>query len=92
MPVEVAMQYSNLVEDGPEGCRPMTVADAWRMALETRDSYLREASFYDDEPESQVKKEETWGLDQEYEMSKSRKRHHSLRDKKRSSFRRPFMK
>ncbi|KAI9231849.1 MAG: hypothetical protein BYD32DRAFT_491676 [Podila humilis] len=93
--VEEAMQYCNIVEEGPENRRPMTIEDVRRLGLYARNSY---SQFTLDElmnrctGSSWWEEEETLDYDEEYDLSKSRNRHHTLRDKKRSIFRRPFKK
>jgi hypothetical protein len=97
MPLCDAVQYSNIVEEGPEGRKLFTLEDARRMARERLErqeemcGYGYESETEDEEEEEEKEEEkETWGFDQEYEMSKSRNRHHTLRDKRRSIFRRPL--
>ncbi|KAG0036498.1 hypothetical protein BGZ82_004125 [Podila clonocystis] len=93
MPLCDAVQYSNIVEEGPEGRRQFTLKDAQRMARESFERNVdRLCGFYYESETEDDDENETQGFDQEYEMSKSRNRHHTLRDKKRSVFRRPFKK
>lgn len=92
--IEDAMQYCNIVEDGPEDRRSMTIEDVRRLGHYARNSLSR---FTSDElmnrwGGSSWEEEETLDYNEEYELSKSRNRHHTLWDKKRSIFCRPFKK
>ncbi|KAG0330659.1 hypothetical protein BG000_011606 [Podila horticola] len=78
MPQWDAVQYSNIVEEGPKGCKLFTLEDAQRMV---RERIMEQMSRYGYESEMEDEEEESWGFDQEYEMSKSQNRHHTLREK-----------
>ncbi|KAF9331040.1 hypothetical protein BG006_006072 [Podila minutissima] len=97
MRVTEAMMYSNVVEDGPEDRRPMTIEDVQRLACCIRDWTWWHFTIDERCPGLVLgswgwEEEEEENFDQAYELSKSRNRHHTLRNKKRSPFRRPFKK
>ncbi|KAF9383903.1 hypothetical protein CPC16_008701 [Podila verticillata] len=98
-----AQLHEYLQATGPKAkhARGFTLMDAYRLArgeVESKEAYaVYESWYYRRWNEYDARFEYDWGgimeeTAQEYTIAKSRNRHRSLRDRKRSSFRRPFKK
>ncbi|KAG0349512.1 hypothetical protein BG005_010947 [Podila minutissima] len=100
------LEYAQATGPRAKHARGFTIMDAYRLARGILDDEFEVNAFYagcmdymywyDGRwNEYDQREEERWGIPdtaQEYTIAKSRNRHRSLRDRKRSAFRRPFKK